>query len=407
MDSEDMACLYDRVGESFGIEFDSYVTEVGTVGSLYDYIAWKLGLAKREASCLCPPTFFALRKAFTTQFGMDAKAVSLNLPLAKLMPWRRRRRMWRRLSETLDLEFPELQDAPGATIGAALIWVIAAIPLTILLVASLIDDNLRIIQTRLVAFLAMAVLLGLGLQVPVWLLLIRASRLFQFRFPYGCRTMGDLVVYLVELNSTRMRSRFSSRSAQAEGSQDYVEHTRSRCTHAAAFLRIRKALAETNGRVQKSIRSETRLAEVVGRFGRRTTWRILELNLDWDLPALVRSRFVVGLCIAGYIAILAMNMHEISDIPLIWWLAIPYLVLAYLCTIPLAVHFPRGCESVKDLAKVVTDLNYGRIATEYDSVNADEVWSVLRDLVAEVSGLPREDVGPDMPLVDPARFFRY
>jgi hypothetical protein len=70
---------------------------------------------------------------------------------------------------------------------------------------------------------------------------------------------------------------------------------------------------------------------------------------------------------------------------------------------PLAVDFPTGRETVADLAKAVTDLNYGRIAVEYDSANPDEVWSILRDLVAEASGLRSEDVTPDTPLVDAGR----
>ena len=77
--------------------------------------------------------------------------------------------------------------------------------------------------------------------------------------------------------------------------------------------------------------------------------------------------------------------------------------MAYICTIPLAVHFPKSCTTVGGLAEEVTKLNYGRIARENDSLHPSEVWLLLRDLVSEIVDIPHEDVGKDMPLRDTAR----
>lgn len=397
MDEEDLCCLHEDVGEVFGIEFDSYVDEVGTVGDLYKYVLWKLGLRKREEACLCPPTFFALRQALATQTERDAKSITLNARLADLLPWWRRRTMWRRLGEDLNLEFPELRDARGAAVWAGILWVCVGIPLSVLLAVVLIDENSSDVRWLV------AVGLALAIQVPIWFFLIWLSRLAQRRLPEDCGTVGELVRYLVLLNPNKLRARFTSMASVNTLHVPAIEVPQPRCTYLAAVLHVRQALIETTGYFPAPVRTNTPLAGVVGPVGRRSTWRILGLNLGWELPKLRRSRWVIAVCVLGYPAMLATQMREINDLPLLWRLAIPYWFMAYICTIPLAVHFPKNCATVGELSRAVTRLNYGRIARENDSVHPNEVWSVLRDLVAEVSGIRREDVNKDMPLRDAAR----
>lgn len=387
MDGEDLGTLYEEVGERFGIEFDYYLGEAGTVGDLYHYILWKLGLEKRDTACLCPPTFFALRKVLVEQLGADS--ITLDTKLASLLPWWRRRKTWQKLGDAMDLEFPKLEDLPGAAVGAALAWVAVCLPLTVLLVAWLIDENSTNWQV------AASVLLGLCLQVPFWLLLVRTSRSVQIRLPYHCRTVGQLVDCLVVLNPNQPTSRY-----RPEHVDENAASHRSRCTYLTTFLRIRKALAGTTGHDPRGIQGSTHLSEIVGRFGRRSTWRLLQFNLRWELPELVRSRFVVGVCVAGYVGILVANIRQLTDTPLIWWLIIPYAILAYLCTIPLAVHFPKDCRTVNDLAVSVVDLNYGQIAGAYDSLNSREIWASLQRLISQTASVNVDDVTLEMPLLD-------
>lgn len=399
MDEEGLCCLHEDVGEAFGIEFDSYADEAGTVGDLYKYVLWKLGLRQREEACLCPPTFFALRQALATQTGRDAKSIALDTRLQDLLPWGRRRGMWRKLSEDLDLELPELRDARGAVVWAGVLWVCVGIPLSVLLAAVLIDENSS--DARWLV----AVGLALALQGPIWFFLIWLSRLAQRRLPEDCGTVGELVRYLVLLNPNNLRARFTSMASVNTPHVPAIERPQPHCTYLAAFLHVRQALIETTGYFPEPIRTNTPLAGVVGPVGRRSTWRILGLSLGWELPELRRSRWVIALCVLGYLVMLATQMREFNDLPLLWRLAIPYCFMAYICTIPLAVHFPKNCATVRELSKAVTKLNYGRIARENDSLHPNEVWSVLRDLVAEISGIRREDVSEDMPLRDSACTF--
>jgi hypothetical protein len=394
MDDEDFELLRNQIHERFDIEFDSYAAEVGTVGGLHSYILWKLGLTHREEACLCPPTFFALRKALASQLGLDSTTITLDSSLAKLLPWRRRRRLWRKLSESSNLEFPELRDNPGMTLGAALVYIAMAIPM---FGVFLIYD-----YSSFAAVAAMLVLI-LVLQVPIWLLFVRLGRLVQFRLPYGCQTVGELVKYLVALNPVQLRERFGAQSLAAETARSVAKQGLPHCTNVAVFARIRKAFVKSIGCYRSTIRPETLLLHVMDGCRRRSTWEAVERNLGWKLPELRRSRFVVGLCAVGYFVFAWLAYREHGNLWLSLLLAFPYSIFAYYCTMPLAVDFPTGRETVADLAKAVTDLNYGRIAVEYDSANPDEVWSILRDLVAEASGLRSEDVTPDTPLVDAGR----
>lgn len=394
MDDEDFELLHNQICECFGIEFDSYAAEVGTVGGLHSYILWKLGLTHREEACLCPPAFFALRKVLASQLGMESTTISLDSSLAEMFPWRRRRRTWRELSEALDLEFPELRDSPGMTLGAALLYIAVAIPMF---------GVFLIYDYSSFAPVAAVLVLILLLQVPIWLLLVRLGRLVQFRLPYGCQTVGELVKYLVALNPVQLRERFGAQSLAAESARSVAKQGRPHCTNVAVFARIRKAFVESIGCYPSTIRPETLLLHVMDGCRRRSTWETVERNLGWKVPELRRSRFVVGLSSAGYFVLAWMTYREYGSLWLSALLAFPYSIVAYYCTMPLDVHFPKGCEAVKELTKAVTGLNYGRIAAEYDSVKPDEVWSILRDLVVEASGLPGEDVTPDTPLVGAGR----
>lgn len=394
MDCEDLGTLYEEVGERFGIEFDYYLGEVGTVGDLYHYILWKLGLEKRDAACLCPPTFFALREQIATMFSLDPKSISLDTHLKQLIPWRGRCRNWRQLQETMNLEFPPLCDARGAVIWAGLFWSLIVYPLGLFLLILYVEEFILSTSTILLVAAFIAILAS-GIVIP-----LHFNKYFQRRFPPGCRTVGELVEYLVGMNANRLRLRFDSKltALKAEGVEP--ETADSRCTYLSAFFQIRKAIAETTGHDARSIQGSTRLSEIVGRFGRRSTWRLLQFNLRWELPELVRSRFVVGVCVAGYVGILVANIRQLSDAPFIWWLIIPYAILAYLCTIPLAVHFPKDCRTVNDLAVSVVDLNYGQIAGAYDSLNSREIWASLQRLISQTASVNVDDVTLEMPLLD-------
>ncbi|MCC6490367.1 MAG: hypothetical protein IT364_22980 [Candidatus Hydrogenedentes bacterium] len=397
MDADDVIYVFENVRERFDIEFDSYAEETGTVGDLYKYILWKLGLRQREEACLCPPTFFALRQALATQTGRDAKSITLDTRLQDLLPWWRRRGMWRRLSGDMKVEFPELVDPPGATLLGAILWLVAGIPLTFLVVYVLIVRHTHDPGSM------SAWLLGLVLQVPIWLILVRLSRLFQRRLPYGCRTVGGLVKQLVAFNPNRIRARFNlhglgTRPARLDSAQS--THC---CTNLAVFLRVRRALIETTGYYPTPIHTDTPLAEVMGQRDRRSTWNMLRRNLGWELPNLERSWLVFGLCTVVVVAAMAMWIRDIDALFLVVVLAYPYGFLAWVCTIPFAVHFPKDCKTVGGLAQAVTKLNYGRIAKENNSLHPDEVWPVLCDLVAEAASTCPENVTKDMPLWDSAR----
>lgn len=173
------------VEEKFGITItDEDANALHTIGDI-------LALVKRRLhensgiSCLSSHLFYALRRAFITQFGVTRRQVTLDAPLVGLLPSGDRRRQWQQLGEELGCSMPNLLRPRWMTV------VILAVPL-------LIIWN----QFELFSPLDLAVFIIVAL-VPsllcLWILW-RATSMHARCIPPSCATVRGLVASLLKLN---------------------------------------------------------------------------------------------------------------------------------------------------------------------------------------------------------------
>lgn len=58
-------------------------------------------------------------------------------------------------------------------------------------------------------------------------------------------------------------------------------------------------------------------------------------------------------------------------------------------------RLPHGCETIGDLARLVTEQNRGRLACDGARLTAPEVWRIIQQLAAEESGVDPDLIGPE------------
>jgi hypothetical protein len=72
---------------------------------------------------------------------------------------------------------------------------------------------------------------------------------------------------------------------------------------------------------------------------------------------------------------------------------------AHAMTLPYAVCFPRGCDTVKNFIKTLLRRHYGRLMQREGVWHPQEVWHVLQDLLVDLLGVSLEKVKADAHLV--------
>ena len=58
-------------------------------------------------------------------------------------------------------------------------------------------------------------------------------------------------------------------------------------------------------------------------------------------------------------------------------------------------RLPWGCETIGDLARLVTEQNRGRLAREGARLTTPDIWRIIQQLAAEESGIDPDLIGPD------------
>jgi acyl carrier protein len=145
--------------------------------------------------------------------------------------------------------------------------------------------------------------------------------------------------------------------------------------------------------------------------GRRVTWVQFEKALGLPLPPLERPRqlrtmlFVLAVFLGWIAGLAAMVVLLPPGSP--GWLGAPLGLLASVIGIfaswrlgnwltrPLARFWPRGLHSIGNLADFIIWRHYGLVVTREHGFSRDEVWCILRDIVAGVLHVDRERVTRD------------
>jgi acyl carrier protein len=156
---------------------------------------------------------------------------------------------------------------------------------------------------------------------------------------------------------------------------------------------------------------DTQLSSLFPFVGRCEAWMRFEKALGLPLPPLERPRQVRGLLVVlavflGWIAGLAAIVVLLPPNPP-GWLGAPLGVLFSLIAIylswrlgswltrPLARFWPRGLQTIGNLADFVIQQHYGKVVRKEQGFSRDEVWCILQDIVAGVLHVDRERVTRD------------
>jgi hypothetical protein len=190
---EDTCDLLRVIEASFGVKFteDEFV-EAKTIGELAECIFSKLEQPLSE-KCLSAVVFYRLRRTFIRLFDTSRANITPETPLRELMPWRDRKRQWRRMQEHLRFVLPELR-WPLWLVALSLAVVISVFTLGWTRLVSLAGSAAGVL-TVLGGFLALAFLLKL---------LAPLAR----HFPRSCESFGDLVKLTLARNYAGIASEY-------------------------------------------------------------------------------------------------------------------------------------------------------------------------------------------------------
>jgi len=195
---EDACELVNTIEQSFGIKFsEDELVEVTTIGALAHLVFTKL---EHPASpqCLSTITFFKLRRAFLELFCVPRAKIAPATALYELMPWKSRKKQWRKVQDHLNYALPQL------------VWPLWLLALALLLAASTVY---LLFQLRGLSTLSAASgLVGIMGFISVFVLVAIILRPLGREFPRSCETFGDLVKLTLARNYDRLASNHGTSS---------------------------------------------------------------------------------------------------------------------------------------------------------------------------------------------------
>lgn len=150
-----------EVEESFGISLpDDRASKIRTVGDLYAAVLdlTRAGKRNRDA-CLSAATFYSLRRHLLRHVP-DVSALRPSASVDASLPRVRRRVLWARLADEMDLRFPALQRSPQTSRLVCLILVAATLGVPALFLTLGAPLGLAGVMA-LLTFIAMALMLAL------------------------------------------------------------------------------------------------------------------------------------------------------------------------------------------------------------------------------------------------------
>jgi acyl carrier protein len=193
-----------RVEDTFQIAVgDSEASEVSTVGDLCDLVLRHLGeeasvlengvLTKGQKrrktqgndACLTSRAFYVVRRELTQILGIKRSDLRPSTKIEHLLPWNKRRAVWRTMQEDTKLKFPAL----GHPRWIHLLFLSNAI------LACFLPFERGLISTRLVAIIWTPIL-----TIILYGMLLKLTPQLQISLPTKRRTVGDLARDVLALN---------------------------------------------------------------------------------------------------------------------------------------------------------------------------------------------------------------
>jgi acyl carrier protein len=171
---------------------DEEAGSVRTVGDLYQVVLANLKIEPEGESrgCLTSAAFYRTRRALVNALSLDRRDIRPSTPLEPILPWTKRRRLWRCLQSKTELSIPKLRH-PN--------WIQMTLLATGVLVAMVpIRSRPLDLNTALTA-------IGLSLLgLCVAALFMRITMPLALGFPSGVVTVGDLAKSVLAINYSRL-----------------------------------------------------------------------------------------------------------------------------------------------------------------------------------------------------------
>jgi acyl carrier protein len=182
----------------------------------------------------------------------------------------------------------------------------------------------------------------------------------------------------------------------------------------SVFLRLCEAIQSVKGTEQGQISADTRLSELFPFWGRKRAWKRLEKSLGLPLPptqppGVVRTIVLVVSIVLGWVLGLSIlfdlipprtvqSSGTVSVLVAVFGLVLGFLAIC-LCwlvgcwlTLPLARFWPKNLRTVGDLSQLILEKYYGKVVKKEQRFNPEEVWNILRRIVAAVLGVDQSQV---------------
>jgi len=176
---------------------------------------------------------------------------------------------------------------------------------------------------------------------------------------------------------------------------------RSHCPTQPAFYRLRHAVATVCDVEPRTLRPETEVLPLVGRWQRRRTWRRIEVELGLTLPELVNrtgAGTFWGAAVAGgigFVTATALSHDPYVGIASALVALNPGLLIGFaigLCWIPTVW---RTCRTLDGVARAVVAINYCEFHPAVEpnlDVECDPIWERLCKVIVEQLGVPRDSL---------------
>jgi acyl carrier protein len=204
---------------------------------------------------------------------------------------------------------------------------------------------------------------------------------FGIRIPDGhaerIRTAGDLYLYVL---------------GRVQRLKD------GRCRSAVVFYRLRTALISAFDADRALVRLNTPVAQLVGNQAPHRAWKQLEQHLEFNLPGLRYPKWLGpgllgGLICAVIAAVVGFNWSVVAGCALPLVILLSLVPLNRLATAQARV--PTSCNTIRGLVGTIV----ARMPSDAET-EPDAVWDTVRELISDITGVPRDSIKRDSRLVE-------
>jgi hypothetical protein len=197
---EDSCELVSTIEQSFGIKLsEDDLVQAETIGTLAHIVFAKLEHPV-SPQCLSTVVFYKVRHVFIELFDIPRAKIAPETPLPELMPWKNRKRNWRKVQDRLNYALPQLT------------WTLWLVALGLLLTGSAVYFLLGLKMLR--ALGAASALVGIITFISVLVLVAVILSPLGREFPRSCETFGDVVKLALARNYGKLASRYGMSSKE-------------------------------------------------------------------------------------------------------------------------------------------------------------------------------------------------